>query len=105
MAHQWLYCYPFDKEGEPVLTFGEAVAAARILEAQLSTLMDRWRWPELTLRIIDRHAGYVRYEVERNGRFVGYATVMPFSVDTPKIDAHPAPEHRTSESDQRKSGT
>jgi len=104
MAHTWLYRYPFDKEGEPVLTFGEAIAAARILEAQLSTLMDRWTWPEVTLRIVEHRTNYVRYEVQRHGKFVGFATVMPFSVAPPRQEPESAPDHRTHD-DEGKSGT
>jgi hypothetical protein len=80
MADVSHYRYPFDKDGQPVLTFGEAIDAARILEVQLSKLMDRWTWPEVWLRIVERRPGSVRYEVHRNGRFVGFATVVPNSV-------------------------
>jgi hypothetical protein len=78
MAEVSHYRYPFDKDGQPVLTFGEAIAAARILEMQLSKMMERWTWPEIWLRIVERRPGCVRYEVHRNGKFVGFATVMPY---------------------------
>ncbi|MFY9747239.1 MAG: hypothetical protein WA891_01785 [Acidobacteriaceae bacterium] len=97
MAHPGLYRYPFDKEGEPTLTFVEAIAAARNLEAQLSTLMKRWTWPELALTIIERRPGYVRYQVRRHGEMVGFATVMPFSVDPPKHEPEPSSEGRSGE--------
>ncbi|HUB19077.1 MAG TPA: hypothetical protein VL990_10605 [Acidobacteriaceae bacterium] len=73
-----LYRYPFDKEGDAVLTFGEAIAAARNLEAQLNAMLKRWTWPDVTLTIFERRPGYVRYEVRRQGEYVGIATVMPF---------------------------
>jgi hypothetical protein len=79
-----LYRYPFDKDGPPALSFGEAVIAARILETELGKLMERWTWPEIWLRIVERRPGYVRYEVHRNGKFLGIVTVMPYSVAPPK---------------------
>ena len=82
-----LYRYPFDKDGPPALTFGEAVIAARILETELGKLMQQWTWPEVWLRIIERRPGYVRYEVHRNGRFLGNVTVMPYSVASPVQEA------------------
>lgn len=81
-----MFRYPFDKEGQPVLTFGEAITAARILETQLNGLMERWTWPEVYLKIAERRPGYVRYEVHRDGKFVGFATVMPFSVAPAKME-------------------
>jgi hypothetical protein len=86
MTRPGLYRYPFDKDGDPVLTFGEAIAAARNLELQLNALLKRWTWPDVTLTIFERRPGYVRYEVKRQGEFVGIATVMPFTTDSEKID-------------------
>jgi hypothetical protein len=102
MADVSYYRYPFDKDGQPVLNFGEAVAAARILEAQLSKLMDRWTWPELWLRIVERRPGCVRYEVHRNGRFVGFATVMPNSVAPPQHDLQSVVEEKTTTDEARR---
>jgi hypothetical protein len=85
MTRSGLYRYPFDKDGEPVLTFGEAIAAARNLEGQLNGLLKRWTWPDVTLTIFERHPGYVRYEVRRHGEYVGIATVMPFVTDVEKM--------------------
>ena len=85
MTRSGLYRYPFDKDGEPVLTFGEAIAAARNLEGQLNGILKRWTWPDVTLTIFERRPGYVRYEVRRQGEFVGIATVMPFVTDAEKM--------------------
>jgi hypothetical protein len=101
MAHPGLYRYPFDKDGEPVLTFGEAITAARMLETQLSALMERWTFPELSLTIVDRRPGYVRYEVRRSGKFVGMVTVMPFSVEPPKAEPESVIQDRI---EKRRSG-
>jgi hypothetical protein len=102
MANSGLYRYPFDKNGDPTLTFGEAVTAARVLEAQLNGLIDRWTWPEVYLRIIERRPGYVRYEVERNGKFVGYATVMPYTVEAPKKEPGSAGDAEGGEEQERR---
>jgi hypothetical protein len=92
MTRSGLYRYPFDKDGEPVLTFGEAIAAARNLEAQLNSMLKRWTWPDVTLTIFERHPGYVRYEVRRQGEFVGIATVMAFATEPEKIGPEPSSE-------------
>jgi hypothetical protein len=104
MAHPGLYRYPFDKDGEPVLTFGEAIAAARVLETQLSAMMERWTWPELSLTIIEHRTSYVRYEVRRDGKVVGYATVMPFSVEPPKREPASADEKRILKDEGQRGG-
>ncbi len=101
MARSGLYRYPFDKDGEPALTFGEAIAAARNLEAQLNGLMKHWTWPDVSVTIFERRPGYVRYEVRRHGEFVGVATVMPFSAEPPKLDSESAPEGRSEEKSRR----
>jgi hypothetical protein len=101
MAHPGLYRYPFDKEGEPVLTFVEAITAARNLEAQLNGLLKRWTWPEVGLTVIERRPGYVRYQVRRHGEIVGFATVMPFSVEAPKLDPEPTGGERAAEDKSR----
>jgi hypothetical protein len=92
MTRSGLYRYPFDKDGDPILTFGEAIAAARNLEAQLNAMMKRWTWPDLTLSIFERRTSYVRYEVRRQGEYIGIATVMPFLTEPQKMDAEPAAE-------------
>jgi hypothetical protein len=86
MIRSGLYRYPFDKDGDPILTFGEAIAAARNLETQLNGMLKRWTWPDVTLTIFERRPGYVRYEVRRHGEYVGIATVMPFVTDSEKIE-------------------
>jgi hypothetical protein len=91
-ARSGLYRYPFDKDGEPVLTFGEAIAAARNLEAQLNGMLKRWIWPDVKLTIFERRPGYVRYEVRRQGEYVGIATVMPFVTDPEKMGPEPTGE-------------
>jgi hypothetical protein len=101
MTRSGLYCYPFDKDGAPVLTFGEAIAAARNLEAQLNILLKRWTWPDVTLTIFERRPGYVRYEVRRQGEYVGIATVMPFVVEPERI----GPEGVSDGKRQKASGT
>jgi hypothetical protein len=101
MTRSGLYRYPFDKEGDPVLTFGEAIAAARNLEAQLNAMLKRWTWPDVTLTIFERRPGYVRYEVKRQGEYVGIATVMPFSTDPDKME----PEATAEWKKRRGSGT
>ncbi len=98
-----MFRYPFDKEGDPVLTFGEAITAARVLEAQLTSLMERWTWPEVFLRIVERRPGYVRYEVHREGKFVGFATVMPYSV-APKMEPGSVGSDETGESEDKAKG-
>lgn len=97
MPRSGLYRYPFDKDGEPVLTFGEAIAAARNLEAQLNELMKHWTWPDVSVTIFERRPGYVRYEVRRHGEFIGVATVIPFSADPPKLEPESAVEGRSRE--------
>lgn len=92
MMRSGLYRYPFDKDGDPVLTFGEAIAAARNLETQLNGMLKRWTWPDVTLTIFERRPGYVRYEVRRQGEYVGIATVMPFIMDSDKIESEPSSE-------------
>lgn len=101
MTRSGLYRYPFDKDGEPVLTFGEAIAAARNLEAQLNSILKRWTWPDVTLAIFERRPGYVRYEVRRQGEFVGIATVMPFATEPDKIGSEASGEGKR----QKASGT
>jgi hypothetical protein len=101
MARSGFYRYPFDKDGEPVLTFGEAITAARNLEIQLNSLMKHWTWPDVTVTIFERRPGYVRYEVRRHGEFVGIATVMPFSAEPPKIESESAAEGRTEDKMRR----
>jgi hypothetical protein len=86
MTRSGLYRYPFDKDGDPVLTFGEAIAAARNLESQLNGMLKRWTWPDVTLTIFERRPGYVRYEVRRHGEYVGIATVMPFMTEPEKME-------------------
>lgn len=103
MTRSGLYRYPFDKDGEPILTFGEAIAAARNLEAQLNAMLKRWTWPDVTLTIFERRPGYVRYEVRRQGEFVGIATVMPFSTDSEKMEPESTTGGRTP-GDQKRSG-
>lgn len=102
MAHPGLYRYPFDKEGEPVLTFVEAITAARNLETQLNGLMKKWTFPELSLKIVEHRTGYVKYEVRRQGEFVGIATVMPFSMEADRREPVSAVE---GERDEEKNGT
>jgi hypothetical protein len=46
----------------------------------------------VTLAIFERRPGYVRYEVRRQGEFVGIATVMPFSTEPTKMDSETSPE-------------
>jgi hypothetical protein len=92
MTSSGLYRYPFDKDGEPVLTFGEAIAAARNLEAQLNSMLKRWIWPDVKLTIFERRPGYVRYEVRRQGEYVGIATVMPFVTEPERIGPEAASE-------------
>jgi len=102
MTRSGLYRYPFDKDGEPVLTFGEAIAAARNLEAQLNSMMKRWTWPDVTLTIFERRPGYVRYEVRRHGEYVGIATVMPFMAEQEKMGPESSAEgkrHKASGTD------
>jgi hypothetical protein len=94
MMRSGLYRYPFDKDGDPVLTFGEAIAAARNLETQLNAMLKRWTWPDVTLTIFERRPGYVRYEVRRHGEYVGIATVMPFITEPEKLDSESASEGR-----------
>lgn len=92
MTRSGLYRYPFDKDGDAVLTFGEAIAAARNLEAQLNAMLKRWTWPDVTLTIFERRPGYVRYEVRRQGEYVGIATVMPFMPEAEKMGPEAIPE-------------
>ena len=100
MMRSGLYRYPFDKDGDPVLTFGEAIAAARNLETQLNGMLKRWTWPDITLAIFERRPGYVRYEVRRHGEYVGIATVMPFVTDSEKIEPESdGKRHRASGTD------
>ncbi len=101
MTRSGFYRYPFDKDGEPVLTFGEAIAAARNLEMQLNGLMKNWTWPDVAVTIFERRPGYVRYEVRRHGEFVGVATVMPFSEEPPKLEPESAMEGRMHEKSRR----
>ncbi len=101
MTRSGLYRYPFDKDGDAVLTFGEAIAAARNLEIQLNGMLKRWTWPDVTLTIFERRPGYVRYEVRRHGEYVGIATVMPFVTETEKIEPERAPDGKR----RRSSGT
>ncbi|HEX4311403.1 MAG TPA: hypothetical protein VHZ25_15325 [Acidobacteriaceae bacterium] len=101
MIRSGLYRYPFDKDGEPILTFGEAIAAARNLEVQLNAMLKRWTWPDVTLTIFERRPGYVRYEVRRQGEFMGIATVMPFSTEPEKMDS----ESTVTGEKRKKSGT
>jgi hypothetical protein len=103
MTRSGLYRYPFDKDGEPVLTFGEAIAAARNLEVQLNAMLKRWTWPDVTLTIFERRPGYVRYEVRRQGEFVGVATVMPFSTESEKMEPESTTQGRTP-GDKKRSG-
>jgi hypothetical protein len=106
MMRSGLYRYPFDKDGDPTLTFGEAIAAARNLELQLNAMMKRWTWPDVTLAIFERRPGYVRYEVRRQGEFVGVATVMPFSTEPTKMESESAAEGKMRERIPRsRSGT
>lgn len=105
MPRSGLYRYPFDKDGDPVLTFGEAIAAARNLEAQLNGMMKRWTWPDVTVTIFERRPGYVRYEVRRHGEYVGIATVMPFVAEPPKMEPEPASEGRNAGEKSRESGS
>jgi hypothetical protein len=92
MTRTGLYRYPFDKDGEPLLTFGEAITAARNLEAQLNSMLKRWTWPDVKLTIFERRPGYVRYEVRRQGEYVGIATVMPFVTEPEKIGSEAVAE-------------
>ncbi len=101
MTRSGLYRYPFDKDGDPVLTFGEAIAAARNLEVQLNGMLKRWTWPDVTLTIFERRPGYVRYEVRRQGEYVGIATVMPFVTEPEKM----GPETSGEVKGQKASGT
>jgi hypothetical protein len=103
MTRSGLYRYPFDKDGEPLLTFGEAIAAARNLEVQLNAMLKRWTWADVTLTIFERRPGYVRYEVRRQGEFVGIATVMPFSTDSEKMEPESTTGGRTP-GDKKRSG-
>jgi hypothetical protein len=103
MTRSGLYRYPFDKDGDPVLTFGEAIAAARNLEAQLNAMMKRWTWPDLTLSIFERRTSYVRYEVRRQGEYIGIATVMPFLTEPEKMEPTNATAERLEE--RRKTGS
>src|ERR1700728_1911291 len=106
MMRSGLYRYPFDKDGEAVLTFGEAIAAARNLEVQLNAMMKRWTWPDVTLAIFERRPGYVRYEVRRQGEFIGIATVMPFSTEQTKMEPESVAGGKTGEARRRgRSGT
>ena len=77
-----------------MLTFGEAIAAARNLEGQLNSMLKRWTWPDVTLTIFERRPGYVRYEVRRQGEYVGIATVMPFISEGEKLGPEGMPEAR-----------
>jgi hypothetical protein len=101
MSRSGLYRYPFDKYGEPVLTFGEAIVAARNLETQLNGMLKRWTWPDVTLTIFERRPGYVRYEVRRQGEYVGIATVMPFVTEPEKMGPEASGEGKR----QKASGT
>ena len=105
MTRSRLYRYPFDKDGDPVLTFGEAIAAARNLEAQLNGLMKHWTWPDVAVTIFERRPGYVRYEVRRHGEYVGIATVMPFTAEPPRMEPESAGEGRVEDVEHKSSGT
>lgn len=101
MTRSGLYRYPFDKDGDATLTFGEAIAAARNLEAQLNGMLRHWTWPDVTLTIFERRPGYVRYEVRRQGEYIGIATVMPFIVEPERI----GPEAAAADKRPRANGT
>jgi hypothetical protein len=69
-------------------------------------MMKRWTWPDVTLAIFERRPGYVRYEVRRQGEFVGVATVMPFSTEPTKMESESAAEGKMRERIPRsRSGT
>lgn len=75
-----LYPFPFDDEGEMVLTFEESIAATRDLERQINALFPSgWQWKDLQLTVIERHAGTAIYKIMRNGLRVAQLTVNPFS--------------------------
>jgi hypothetical protein len=77
--HDGLYRYPFDQNGEEVLTFFEFVSAMTEIEVQLHDLLaNPWKWQDLRFSVMERHGYRVMYQIEQSGKPVGRISVNPF---------------------------
>ena len=70
------YTYPVDTDGPRLLTFGQAVKAARELQNRISGILGLWRFEEIGLRVIRRGSNFVTYELSQFGKVVGEVPIF-----------------------------